>query len=109
MRGARWMAAGTLLAACAANGGTPPLVGRWDGPRGYTEFRVDGRYVMAVTGGARMLGSYTVLDGGRVAITYDAVPGRADTMAVTVAGDSLRLCEPRRRELPCPALVRAGP
>jgi hypothetical protein len=97
-----------LLAGCASPGGgiEEQIQGRWTAPMGYTEFHPDGRYVMQVTGGARMTGTYEVRDGGRVAITYDALP-RTDEMHLTVSGDSLRMCDPERPELPCGTLVRA--
>lgn len=83
--------------------------GRWNGPRGYTEFGLDGRYEMAVAGSARMTGRYVVRDGGLVSITYDLLPGRdADAMRLTVKGDTLRLCDPVRPRLPCATLLRAG-
>jgi hypothetical protein len=117
MRAVRWMAAGLLLAGCSSSGAdregpstAPPFVGRWNGPRGYTEFGPEGRYEMAVTGGARMTGRYEVQADGLVAITYDQMPGHdGDAMRVTVSGDTLRMCEPGRPELPCATLVRAAP
>ena len=120
------MAAGLLLASCSSagadrqppsgGGGQPSaelerqLVGRWTAPRGYTEFGADGSYTMSVTGGARMTGRYALLGDGRVAVTYHRLPGRgADTLLLTVRGDTLRVCEPRHPGLPCPALLRDGP
>lgn len=122
----RWMAAGLVLAACSSPGverqaSAEPerqpapalerqLVGRWNAPRGYTEFGADGSYAMAVSGGARVTGRYAVLGDGRVAVTYHQLPGRgADTLLLTVRGDTLRVCEPRHPGLPCPALLRAEP
>jgi hypothetical protein len=64
---------------------------------------------MVVTGGGRMTGTYTAQADGLVSIRYDQLPGRdADAMRATVAGDTLRLCDPERPQLPCATLLRAG-
>jgi hypothetical protein len=98
--------AAVLLAGCASSGGLERQIqGRWTAPMGYTEFRPDGRFVMQVTGGARMTGTYEVRGGGRVLVTYDLIP-RTDEMHLTVVGDSLRMCDPGLPRLPCSTLAR---